>query len=128
MVQILTGGRFVWWRTDLTNEGLTLAAAPDLVVAAAPAAGAAEATEAGALGVAPDPTPGLVPVATRDVTIPAPDLEESLAPSQEKANHDLATADPALDPANQSLVHAPASHGPVQPTANPNPVQRVAQR
>lgn len=121
-------GRFVWWRTDLANEGHTLAAAPDLVVAAAPAAGAAGATEAGAPGVAPGPTLGLVPVATRDATIPAPDLEGSLAPSQEKANHDPATAGPVLDPTNLSLVHAPANHGPIQQTGNRNPAQRVVQR
>ncbi|TMS16912.1 hypothetical protein E3U43_014205 [Larimichthys crocea] len=102
--------------------------APDLVVAVAPAAGAAGATEAGAPGVVPDPTPDLVPAATKDVVIPAPDLEGSLAPSQEKASRALATAGPVLDPANPSLVHTRANPAPVQPTINPSPAQRAAQR
>lgn len=71
---------------------------------------------------------GLVPVATRDVTIPAPDLAGSLAPSQEKANPDLATAGPVLAPTNPNLVHAPTNPGPVRPTGNPNPAQRVVLR
>lgn len=70
----------------------------------------------------------LVPAATKDVVIPAPDLEGSLAPSQEKASRALATAGPVLDPANPSLVHTRANPAPVQPTINPSPAQRAAQR
>lgn len=114
-------GRFVWWRTDLADGDLTLAAAPDLAVAAAPAAGAAA---AGAPGAAPDPPPGLVPVATKDAIIPDPDLEGSLAPSPEIANHALATAGPALDPVNPSLAPTPVSPTPALPTGNPSPAQR----
>lgn len=71
---------------------------------------------------------GLVPVATRDAIIPAPDLEGSLVPSREKASHVLATAGPVHAPANPNLVHAPANHHPVRATGNPSPVQRVVQR
>lgn len=121
MAPTSTDGRFVWWRTDLADGDLTLAAAPDLAVAAVPAAGAAE---AGAPGAVPDPTPGLVPVATRDATIPDQDLEGSLAPSQEIANHALATAGPVLDPINPSLAPAPVSPTPALLTGNPSPVRR----
>lgn len=125
------GGRFVWWKTALVNESPTLAAAPDLVVAAALAAGAAGAQGA-VPGVAPDPTPDLVPIATRDVRIPAPDLEGSLAPSQEKENHILAIAGlfPGLANLNLNLVLAlaPASPNPVRPIGNPSLAQRAVLR
>lgn len=122
------GGRFVWWRTDLADEDLTLAAGLDLVVAVAPAAGAVGVAEAGAPEVAPDPTPGLVPAVTRDVIIPAQDLEESLAPSQETVNPVLATEGLVLDPANPNLAHAPVNPTHLQPTGNPSPAQRAIQR
>lgn len=119
------GGRFVWWRTDLADEDLTLGAALDLVVAAAPAAGA---VATGAPGAAPDPTPGLVPVATRDGVILAPDPEGNLDPSPEKANRVLAIADPVLVPENLSLVHAPVNPAHARLTGNPSPAQRAVRR
>lgn len=118
--------RFVWWRIGLASEGPTLEAAPDLAVPAAPAAVDTEAMGAGALAVAPDPAPGLVPIA-RDI-IPAPDLEESLALNQEKGSLILVIAGPVLDPTNPSLVHAPANPDPIQPIGNPSPVQRAVLR
>lgn len=112
------GARFAWWQTGSASVGLTLAAAPGLVVAVVPTAGAPR--------VAPDPARGLVPVATRDVASPAPGLEGSLAPSREKANPDLATAGPVL--ANPNHVLTPANPGPVLLSENPNLAQRVVQR
>lgn len=121
MVLTSTGGKFAWWRTVLADVGLTLAVAPDLAVVVAPAAGEAEA--AGAQRVAPDPTRGLVPAAIRDGIIPAPGLRESLAPSQENANHVLALADLVLDPTNPNLVHALAPL-----STSPSLVRRAALR
>lgn len=128
MVLTSTGGKFAWWRTVLADVGLTLAVAPDLAVVVAPAAGEAEATGAGAQRVAPDPTRGLVPAAIRDGIIPAPGLRESLAPSQENANHVLALADLVLDPTNPNLVHALANLGLAPPSTSPSLVQRAALR
>lgn len=117
-------GRFVLWRNDPADPvNPTLAVAPDLAVAAAPVAGAAEG--AGASEVAPDPIRGLVPPGTREIS-PTPDLEGSLAPSQEKENHILAIADHTPVHANPNLAHAPASPAPVQLTVNPSPVPRAA--
>lgn len=126
MVLTSTGGKFAWWRTVLADVGLTLAVAPDLAVVVAPAAGEAEA--AGAQRVAPDPTRGLVPAAIRDGIIPAPGLRESLAPSQENANHVLALADLVLDPTNPNLVHALANLGLAPLSTSPSLVQRAALR
>lgn len=131
MVLTSTGGKFAWWRTALADVGLTLAVAPDLAVVVAPAAGEAEATGAGAQRVAPDPTQGLVPAAIRDDIIPAPGLRESLAPSQENANHVLALADLVLDPTdptNPNLVHTLANLGLAPPSTSPSLVQRAALR
>lgn len=128
MVLTSTGGKFAWWRIVLADVGLTLAAAPDLAVVGAPAAGEAG---AGAQRVAPDPTRGLVPAAIRDGIIPAPGLRESLAPSQENANHVLALAGLVLDPTdptNPNLVHALANLGLAQPSTSPSLVQRAALR
>ena len=70
---------------------------------------------------------GLVPLATRGIN-PTPDLEGSLAPSQEKANPILAIAGHTLVPANPNLIHAPASPAPIHLTGNPSLVLRAAPR
>lgn len=118
-------GRFDWWRTDIADEGPILAVALDLVAAVVLAAGAAG---AGAQGAALDLIPGLVPIATRDVIIPAPGLDGSLAPSQETASLVPATAGPDLDPANPNLVHALVNPALVQPSGNLSPAPRAVLR
>ncbi len=62
---------------------------------------------------------GLVPVATRDGVVLAPDPEGNLDPSPEKVNRVLAIAD---------LVHAPVNPAHTQLTGNPSPAQRAVRR
>lgn len=108
--------RFVWWRNGLVDEGLTLVAVQGhAVVVVVPVAGAAGAPEA-----APDRTQDPAPIARGGAITPTPDPEEG---SLGKANLALATAGPALLPANPSLALtlAPASPGLIRQNASPVP-------